>query len=242
MSKIPPRPKLIKEKDGTRGLVPVGPDSRKDVEYTKYLDELDFGNNGALRQALAASPDIRFTEFFRRMSMPKNRVSIVCLAKGCGIDLAEMMNWVSKANNARAMAIFQSASPKIAEHMSIDAESRMVGCERCDGLGFVNADEGLPMDTAGYRILRFIKTKTKDDDGNVVEDEVPVWIRDCPAGCNRGKVRQAGDEFSREKSLEAAGHINKKGAGIQITQHFGGQSMPSAVGRLDVMTIDLPSE
>lgn len=231
MSKIPPRPKLIKEKDGARGLVPVGKDSHKDAEYDNYLKALDLENNMALRQALAASPDIRFTEFFRHISSPKNRCSITYWAKACTIDLAEMMNWVSKANNARAMAIFQGASPKIAEHMSIDAESRMVGCERCDGLGFVNADEGLPIDTAGYRILRTIH----DDEGR----EKDIWIRDCPAGCNRGKVRQAGDEFSREKTLEAAGHINKKGAGIQITQNFGGQSMPSAVSRLDVMTIDV---
>ncbi len=239
---LPPRPKLIKEKDGTRGLVPVGPDSRKDVEYTKYLEALDLGNNGPLRQAFAASNDIRFREFFRYISSPKNRCSITYWAKACGIDLLEMMNWVGKASNARALSQAQAAGPKIVDHMAEDAASRFVACERCDGLGFVNADEGLPMETPGYRVLRFVKIKSKDEEGNITEEEAPVWIRDCPMGCDRGRVRKPGDEFSREKLLEMAGHINKRGPGISNINNLGGQAMPSAVGRLDAMTIDIEPE
>lgn len=240
MFNMKPRRKLTKEKDEVRGLVPMGADAHLDVEYARYLEEIGLETDPALRNALAASPDIRFRELLRYLARPSaGKHPLVYWVKQATIDMAEMMAWVGKGQNARAFALAQAAAPKINEAMAKDAESRMVGCTRCDGLGWVQADEGLPGDTPGYRVLRFVTRKTKDPELGEVTEEIPVWIRDCPMGCDRGKLREPGDEFSREKLLEQTGAINRRGPGIQITQHFGGQSMPSAVTRLEPMTIDI---
>lgn len=237
------RPKVTKEKG--RGLVPAGVDSHLDREYTEYLDALDLENNSSLRQALAASTDMRFKSFFAQLVRPSKRVKrapVTYAAKLCGIDLAEMMDWVGKAQNARTLALAQGASPRIVEHMSQDAESRMIGCDRCDGIGWVAAEEGLDGKDAppGYRLLRVVQTTVRDADGTSRLEETPVWIRTCPAGCDHGKVRAPGDEFSRATVLEVAGHTGKRGPGVQIVQNFSGQAMPSAVNRLaSAMTIDV---
>ncbi len=235
-----PRSKLIREKDGARGLVPVGADAHLDGEYSRYLEEIGLASDPALRNALASSPDIRFRELLRYLALPSAaKHPLVYWVKRATIDMAEMMAWVGKGQNARALALAQAAAPKINAAMAVDAESRWRACGRCDGLGWVQADEGLPEDTPGYRVLRFVSRKTKDPELGEVTEEIPVWIRDCPNGCERGKLREPGDEFSREKLLEQTGAINRKGGGFQIIQNFGGQSMPSAVARLDQMTIDI---
>jgi len=242
---IKPRRKLIQERDGVRGvggLVPAGSDAHLDTEYARYLDDIGLASDPALKAALASSPDIRFQLFLKYLALPssaKTKHPLVYCAKRATIDMSEMMAWVSKAHNARALALAQAAAPKINQAMAVDAESRMICCERCDGLGFVNADEGLPPETPGYRILRMISRKVKDPELGEVTEEIPVWIRDCPAGCTRGKLREPGDEFSREKLLEQTGAINRKGMGIQIINNLGGQSMPSAVARLDPMVIEI---
>jgi hypothetical protein len=224
-----PRPRVKQEKDKSRGLVPCGPDAHLDTQYSNYLKEIKLDSDPVLQTALAASKDIRFRELLRYLALPSAKSHpLIYWVKRAEIDLAELMTWMSDTSTARALAVAQQASPKINSHMAVDAESRMVACERCDGLGFVSADAGLPEDVPGYRMLRCDK-----------ENKAETWIRDCPMGCDRGKVRAAGDEFAREKLLEQAGLINKKGPGFQLVQHFGGQSMPSAVGRLDRMTLDI---
>lgn len=240
---LPPRPKRSKERGGRRGLVPAGTDAHLDVQYASYLAEIKLDTDPVLRNALAASSDFRFRELLRYMMYPSaHKHPLVYWVKNAGIGMEEMMAWMQKAQNARAVAVAQAAAPRINEAMAVDAESRMIACGRCDGLGFVNADEGLPPETPGYRILRMVEVRRKSADGQDVVEEIPVWIRDCPMGCARGKIREPGDEFSREKLLEQSGLINKRGAGVQIVQNFGGQAMPSAVGRLDVMTIDIGGE
>lgn len=242
MGKLPPRARRMIESDRTRGMVPAGADAHLDTRYAKYLEEIDLEHDAGLLNALAAAPDPRFRDLLKYLTLPSaDTKPIVYWVKRAGIDLLEMMTWFGKEQNARMLAIAQRAGVKINEHMAIDGESRMIACDRCDGLGWVQADDGLPPDTPGYRILRMVKVKHKGDDGQQVEEEVPVWIRNCPMSCDHGKLRQPGDEFSREKLLEQCGVIGKKGIGFQLIQHFGGQSMPSAVARLDVMTIDVES-
>lgn len=241
--------KLIKEKGSRRGLVPSSADAIHDIPYNNFLDELNPRERKDVQHALASSSDQRFVIFLEKaMSMSgfNPRMSLAAHAKRCGIGLEEFNIWWRKASTQRALAIMQGASPKIAEHTAIDAQSQIVGCERCDGLGWVYAEENLPVDTPGYGIMRIDvkKVPTTDRDGNVSEEvvDVPVYTRTCPAGCDKGKKRIPGDWDSRSAVLTAAGLINQKGPGIQITQHFGGQAMPSAVSRLDVMTIDLEPE
>ena len=99
-------------------------------------------------------------------------------------------------------------------------------CPKCEGLTWVGAAAGYPADTPGCR---------RADESNPDS----IWIRDCPLCMKAGRVRVKGDEHSRDRILEMAGHINKKGPGIAIVQNFSGAGMASAIPRLQAITVDL---
>ena len=227
----------IREKDGVRGLVPSRRFASHDKAYGAYLNNLDPRNRADVQFALESSTDARFRAFLDQLERKAfgKRVSLQAVAKGCGISLHEFNQWWQHASTQAAIAVAQTKSIAITEDMAEDARTKWANCERCDGLGFVAADEGLPMDTPGYRILRMIERKG--------EDPTPVYVRKCPNMCDQGRIKQVGDQFSREKTLEMAGLLNKKGAGgVTLIQNFGGQAMASAVPRMSAMTIDIDSE
>jgi len=238
-----PKPGTVKRiKEKGRGLVPSRSDGAADKEYGVYLETLDPVGDSAVRLSLALSPDPRFTQFLERVSDPKwntlpwgKAKSLQTIAKGCGISLQEFNNFGQSVAVQRALAIAQKGVASITTDMTIDAQSTMISCERCDGLTWVNAPEGLPESTPGYRIWKF--DRRTDSEGNVIE--IPVFIRDCPVCRAEGRVRTPGDEFSREKLLDMTGLIQKKGPMVAITQNFAGQSMASAVSRMDAITIDV---
>jgi len=211
--------RTIKEK--LRGTVPARVNGYKDKEYEEYLKHID-PQREEVRLALASSPDPRFRAFLERMSDPTQPgTKLQTIAKSCNIPLDEFMEWFSRASNQRAIAIVQTHSPAIVQDTLEDARSKFVACHRCDGLTWIAAVKDLPPETPGYRPM---------GEG---------WIRDCPVCRAKGFVRTPGDDSSRSKSLEMAGLINKKGAGIAIIQNFGGQALPSAIRRLDAITVDV---
>jgi hypothetical protein len=217
----------ILEKDKVRGEVPDRTNGIKDKAYGSFLSTLDPRNNEQVQAALAASPDPRFQEFLDRISKPGyNRVSLQSIAKACQIDLREFNIWWQKESAQRSIAIAQTASVQVTQDMAADAMSRMVACERCDGLGWVSAPPGLPDTVPGYRMIE--------------AGEEPKYIRDCPNGCNSGKIRKPGDTHSRNTLLEMGGLLKQKGTGPSVTLNFGGASHSTGINALsDAMTIDV---
>ena len=215
-----------------RGLVDGRKYGKMDRVYSAYLDELNPRSNDDVQLALAASGDIRFKEFLERINMPKyRRASLATIAKACNITLTEFNNWWNRASTQRAIAVAQVGSVMITRDIIEDARTQNVFCPRCDGLGFIAAQPGLPADTLGYRMLEPI-------DG---EDGLR-YIRNCPQ-CNTEKVvRKVGDAKARDQILELSGLV-KKGAAVQIVQNFGGASHASALSGLNSLnTIDGVSE
>lgn len=238
--------KKIRERGNLRGLVPSRKNGHDDKPYNEYLNALEPEKRLDIQLALAMCPDIRFKTFLQRMGQHNPagyKISYAATAKACNIGLEEFGDWFAKGSTQKAIALFQVQKADLTAQMIEAAKNRIVGCERCDGLGWIDAEEGLPMDTPGYKIRRIVTTKAKDEDGQETEKEVPVYSRTCPAGCVEGKVLKVGDDFRLEKSLEMAGLINQKGPGFQITQNFGGAGMGNASTRLNQsMTIDVEPE
>jgi hypothetical protein len=215
----------MKESDGIRGLVPSSNKASLDRTYSDYLKQIDPRYNQEAQLALAESADPKFKEFLNRILEYRYRnYSYVALAKQCAIGLAEFSAFWRKACTHRAIAVAQSRAPEIVDHMANDARTRTVACERCDGLGWVAAPPDLPVSTPGYRLLA---------GGND-----PKWIRDCPMGCNNGKVNRPGDSHARDRILEISGLVKKGGAAVQIVQNFSGAQHSSAVTALDVISIE----
>ncbi len=222
--------KVMREKDGARGLVPARAFGNNDRVYKAYLDKLDPRHSDKVQESLAVSKDPRFREFLERISMSRyKRFSLPTIAKGCNIDLAEFQSWWQKEATQQAIAVAQTRSIELVEHMAGDAMSSMDVCPRCDGLKFVAAPDGLSEDEIpGYRSIK---------DGETLK-----WIRDCPK-CQDGKIRKIGDTHARDRLLEMSGIIQKGKSGITLVQNFGGAGHASAMSQLDdMMTIDVTAE
>ncbi len=221
---------LILEKDKVRGMVPSPRYGKTDTVYGAYLTELNPRGNKDLQLALASSADPRFREFLDRlMSLRYKRMALATIAKGCGIDLAEFNKWWNQASTQQVIAIAQSKSLDITRDMAEDARTVDAVCERCDGLAFIPAQSGLPLETPGYRPM------------TGPEGEV-LWVRSCPV-CQNGKIRKPGDPHARDRVLEIGGLLQRGKSGINIIQNFGGASHSSAVQDLDdAMPLDVPFE
>lgn len=215
-----------------RGMVDGRQYGKLDRVYSAYLDELDPRSNEDVQLALAASGDIRFKEFLERINMPKyRRASLATIAKACNITLSEFNNWWSRASTQRAIAVAQVGSVMITRDIVEDARTQEVFCPRCDGLGFIAAQPGLPADTPGYRML-----EPSDD------DEGLKYIRNCPQCKTEKVIKRVGDAKARDQILELSGLV-KKGAAVQIVQNFSGASHASALSGLDQLnTIDVVPE
>ncbi len=226
---------LFYEKDKLRGLVPTSDMGRADQVYGAYLHGLGIETDPEAQIELARSQDPRFRRFLDMIGKPnRGGLKIQTMAKQCGIDLSEFQNWYSKAAVQIAIAKAHRRAAGIVDDMAGDAMTRSEFCERCDGLGWVNAAQGLPVETPGYRILCMQTVKGAEE---------PVWCRTCPKCKGETRIRVPGDEHARDRVLEIAGLVSRGKAGVQIVQNFGGAGHTSAVsGSLGMLTVDVPAE
>ena len=224
---------VIKEPDGIRGLVPSRYEGYKDRVFGEYLSKLNPRDSEEVQAALAASDDPRYQEFLERITSRRyRRVSMQTIAKACNISLQEFTNWWQKASTQRAIAVAQTSSIRIAEHMAEDAMSSDDVCPRCDGMKFVTTQPGLPADEiSGYRQVGF-------------DPKDPIWVRDCPKCDGEGKIRKPGDSHARDRIMEMAGILQRgKTPAVAIIQNFGGASHASAVSDLsNIMDISAVEE
>lgn len=227
---------LFFEKDKLRGLVPTSDNGRADLAYAAWFEGIDADNDPEFHIALAQSTDPRFKRFLEMIGKPNRQgLKIQTMAKQCGIDLGEFQQWYGRACVQMAIGVAQKNARFVVADMAGDARSKSELCERCDGLGWVGAPDGLPLDTLGYRIMGMRTVP----DGEGVKEE-PVWVRTCPKCEGRMRNTEPGDEHSRDRILELAGLSQKGKAAVQITQNFGGASHISAVsGALANLTIDV---
>lgn len=223
-------PKLMIEKNSPRGLVPTSTYGALDEQYNAYLEQVgvrDENRMHIVHHALAASNDARFRNFLQVVQMPGlRRQSLATLAKRCDISLPQFAEFWQKAQHQRALAVAQNGiTDHIVPDMIEDARSSVVTCDRCDGFGWVDAADNLPKNTPGLSTIKGGKE--------------PRHIRTCPLCKGKGTVLKTGDSDSRKLLLEMTGLTNKKGSAVQITQHFGGMGIESAVDRMNKVTFEV---
>jgi hypothetical protein len=215
----------------TRGIVPTSAYGRLDEPYNAYLEKIDPRGDSprsrALRHSLAVNPDAHFREFLLRLSEPRYKgYSLAAIAKTCDLSLPQFAEFYQKSVVQQALALAQQAVPELTEDLIEDARTTLVSCERCDGIGHIEAPEGYV--APGEKPTKKASLGRK--------------VRTCPTCEGKGKVRRIGNEHARDSVLEMAGLKGKKGGGVQIVQNFGGHNIESAVDRLNQVTFDIPAE
>lgn len=221
----------IREKG--RGEVPSRLQGPKDKIYAAYLDSLNPRGNEGLQQALAACPDGRYQLFLEKVMTPRYlRVSLSTMAKSCGISLMEFQKWYSNELAQQSIAEAQAASPRIVRGLIDDSVPRLDNCDRCDGLGWVDAPSDVDPEKIphGYRRLT-TATRTRE----------AAYIRTCPRCDGNGKVRQSGDAHAQDRILGMAG-VTESAKGPSVVVNFGGASHSAAVTLLnEAMSIESPA-
>lgn len=218
--------RMISEKG--RGRVPSRLEGSKDRVFAAYLDAMNPRANENVQQALAACPDNRFQAFLEKVMTPRYlRVSLATMAKGCGISLAEFQKWHSNVSTQQAIYNAQAASPEIVNDLIDDSKSKHDVCDRCDGLGSIDAPPPSACDPPkipGYR------RAAKD-----------LYTRTCPRCQGEGLIKRPGDAHSRDRVLEIGG-LKDSPKGASVVLNFGGASHSSAVALLnDAMSIETPA-
>lgn len=217
---------LMREPNSPRGLVPTASDGRYDEPYNAYLDALAPKENREFQLALASSNDQRFREFLSRLSEPRYRTwKLATIAKTCDISLPQFADFWQSAQKLRILARAQDGLLEVTDDIVLDARSKFVNCERCDGFGFVYM-ETLP---DGPHLNR---VKGVD----VLGDR---QIRACPDCLGLCKIRKPGDSDSRRSLLEMTGLSGKKSGagGAKVTLNFG--TMESAVDKLSRVSFEV---
>lgn len=217
---MPPNVKLVKEagkgeRESGRGLVPAASHGRFDEPYNSYLGELKPRDNTEFQFACASSTDIRFRMFLEHLSEPRyRRYSLATIAKKCDISLPQFHEFWQSAQKNIALARAQGALPALYSDLIEDAKTRSVPCVRCDGFGFI--PDG--------------SSESSNLEQTNVPAGVPGKIRTCPQCKGVGTQREPGNQHARDKILETTGMVKRGGgAAVQITQHFGGMGIESAV-------------
>lgn len=227
-----PAKKYMKERRSPRGLVPTATYGRLDTVYQEYLSDIDPGGDSdrskAIRFALASARDTRFREFIARLGQPSYHTwSLAALAKSCDISLPEWAEFFQKSQTQRALAQAQIALPNLTTDLIKDARRQSQVCARCDGLGSVPCEFGLPDDTPGID----------------VDEQTGNMKRTCPECRGKGRKKIPGDTDSRKMLLEMTGVIGKRGSpAVSIVQHFGGANIEAAQSRLNAVTFDVTAE
>lgn len=229
--KFPPLPKLIKEKNSPRGMVPGIDEAHTDEPYNAFLDQIDPRNKPETQLALAASNDKRFREFLRVVNHPKyKRNCLAYVAKVCDIGLPEFAEFWRRANQTRAFAVAAEGLPALTQDMLGDAASKKEVCERCDGFGYVEVPEA-----------RMVLEDGKPIDGSFRPMGVK-WVRDCPVCEGNGRLSRPGDSHARDKLILMNG-IGQKGSGVTVAiNNYGGMGIEAAGNRMSNVTFEVSAE
>lgn len=214
----------------SRGLIPAAEFSWADHDYNGYLDSLELRSETAeksvqIRRAMAASHDRRFNRMLANLhSHPHRKEPLALLANSAGISLREFKDFVVAAQKERAAELAVDGVVEITPDLIRTAKAQDAPCDRCDGFGWVDAEDGQP----GTR-------KSKG--------AIPKTIRDCPACGGKGTRLAPGNQHAIDKLLEVSGLGGKgRGPAVQINQNFGSASMDSAVDQLNRVTFDVEAE
>jgi hypothetical protein len=199
-------------------FIPVLSNTRR-IQVPKRIDALEeefirsLGSREELQKALATCEQLHIQRFLNDLTNLKHRdKGIAFLARKHAITPLELADIWRRHCLAQGMLNLIAGLPQMAADIVEDARSRMVPCERCDGLGEVE----------------YVFGPKKGE------------IRVCPQCEGSGKVRIAGSSDARKMALEATGLVGKRATLIQsATIHA--HNVESVIGELENLQIEAGS-
>lgn len=182
----------VKKYDG-RALNSARP--KRDKIMRVFYEEVDLPE---FKEALQFSKDPRFRMLFEAISSPKlHKCSFAELCRRCGLGIHDISNIYRDHQKHRGLMRAYNHMPQILEDTAVDAQTRVVTCDLCNGVGKVFGEDAV----------------------NQQESSI------CPKCHGDGKVRIVGDKDSRKLMFETAG-LSKGGAQTAVQVNVGG-AVPS---------------
>jgi hypothetical protein len=209
---------LTTDKNGLpkRVLVPA----RIDRLQNAFIESL--GKSEDLRMALAQIESPHIQKFLAQLTNPRwEKWTTTSLARKFGIKSTELADIMRRYNMAKGMHTIINGIPQVAADIVVDAQTKLVACPRCDGIGSIALSENQTGDDGSERTFGKRKKPTE---------------RECPQCEGCGKIRQEGSNDARKLMFEAAGITGKKGTTIEravITAH----NVESVIGELETLQL-----
>lgn len=217
----------IAKPDKDHKLLPVL-GGRHIIQVPKRIDKLQeeyilsMCTRDDLQRALAACESLHIQRFANDLTNLKYAdKGIAFLARKHAISPLELTDIWRRHCMAQGMLNLISGIPQMANDIIEDSKSKMISCERCDGLGEVED------------VRAMTQARRSDPEGSQVE---PIY-RVCPACKGNGEIRIEGSTDARKLALEAAGVVGKK-ATIIGTANIQAHNVESVIGELENLQID----
>lgn len=188
----PHKPKPPKKYNGGKPGIPM----LQDAPCQTFIENIDKGGFreefiGALD---AAEKDVRWHQLKNMMTLDFfKKYKFSTLTRMLGLTPENLVDFWRNHQIQAGIVQTMNELPQIMSDVAEDAKSRMVYCQKCDGIGQVL--DGFDESVAGKR--------------------TPL-LRICPACEGAKKVRQVGDKDARNLVFETAGLTKKHGPMVAI--------------------------
>lgn len=174
---------------------PIPVVANKDVPMKQFRDNIDLE-----RLCLFMSGKDKYEKFIEQISKPENaRLSFSTICRRFNISLHELQVLYSDGMRNMALIAAANSAETIMQDVTEDAMNVMVACTRCDG---------------NKNIVEVVKNRK----GEVISKTERI----CPICDGVGKVKQKGDDHSRDIVFETMKLTGQKGPLVAIQQNFGG--------------------
>ena len=157
---------------------------------------------------------------------PATSSALSAIARSCAITLAEFIDFREWAQIERAIATMAYATPAIAAGPVKAVLPRMEVCEKCEGLGWLYVDGGVPPEL----VQGYLGPVPTEPDGRAA--------RTCPFCKGDGRVEKPGDMKAARMILDITGLVEQqKTPAVQLVQTF--QCGSHVGGRVELSRIPI---
>lgn len=155
---------------------------------------------------LLTHPDPRVIELVNHLRDPRfDSTSVVTICQKVGLQYPQLVKIFKDVKMTQGLIRMYDHVPQVMEDVAIDAQSSLIPCRECEGVGHIT-----------------LKEPVHDLDDPTKIASYDIREKECLNCEGVGKVRKMGDQDSRKMVFEAIGLVSKRGPTVNIQNNNGG--------------------